>query len=691
MEFIEAKIENFGKFHEKKFVFESGLNSFLQENGWGKTTFCVFLKAMLYGMEQTSSKDLEKNERMKYFPWQKGIFGGSLTFKVNKKLYRVSRFFAEKKSGDTFELIDLQTNKFSNDFTENLGEELFYINKNSFERTILFFLNKKVESSSDLSSKLNNLIEDNEESNFENAIKILEKKSVLLKAKKGSGGEINFLENEIFEKQNFLIEAKQKLAENHLFEKQIQELNDKIENLKNEQAVLTTTLADSSKIQKKEIYNELLSNYKNLQTKKNELLSYLNENNDKNELKILTEKFLKNKSNSKTINEKIELFQEIQILKTKLLKLKEIQFSYKKSQTNFSIKKNALFTLNFLFFAISVFCLINKFYSIFFAGIFFEFICIILTIIFFRRKTQFSKTENNFSNLNNNILQLQKSIDSKEKDISDFVKSFGENENELFSSINKISVFAERFKFLKQKYFSSKKELADIEKEISFVKQKIQKFQKENISDFKTFNLPLNQEQNFSSENLKEKLSLISKKIIDKNEKLTEIKKNLENNFSFTDKIPDIEEKLDSLKQKLQEEKNNYKILSNTIFFLQSAKEKLDEHYSTPLKENFLKYIKLFSSELDFEIDTNLNVFLSQNSKRYESKNLSEGFKDLLDFCARLSLIDSIFKKERPPLILDDPFVNYDNLKVKTGLSLVKKLADENQIIYFTCHESRFL
>ena len=55
----------------------------------------------------------------------------------------------------------------------------------------------------------------------------------------------------------------------------------------------------------------------------------------------------------------------------------------------------------------------------------------------------------------------------------------------------------------------------------------------------------------------------------------------------------------------------------------------------------------------------------------------------------RLSLIDSLFEKEKPFIILDDPFVNLDENKIKNATNLLKNLSQEYQIVYFICHESR--
>ena len=48
-----------------------------------------------------------------------------------------------------------------------------------------------------------------------------------------------------------------------------------------------------------------------------------------------------------------------------------------------------------------------------------------------------------------------------------------------------------------------------------------------------------------------------------------------------------------------------------------------------------------------------------------------------------------LFTKEKPFLILDDPFTNLDDEKIKNAIDLIKKLSEEYQIIYFVCHDSR--
>ena len=73
----------------------------------------------------------------------------------------------------------------------------------------------------------------------------------------------------------------------------------------------------------------------------------------------------------------------------------------------------------------------------------------------------------------------------------------------------------------------------------------------------------------------------------------------------------------------------------------------------------------------------------------YEIGYLSKGYQDLVNICLRLSLVESIFKKEKPILILDDPFVNLDKTKLLKAKKMLEEISKEYQVLYLVCHESR--
>ena len=135
MRLIRLHVENFGKLSDYDLDFQEGLNTVLQENGWGKSTLAAFLRAMFYGLDGERKRGFSENERLRYAPWNKGSFGGSIEFECRGKRYLATRNFGQKEKDCTFKLQDAVTLLESNDFSEKLGEELFGIDRDSFGRT----------------------------------------------------------------------------------------------------------------------------------------------------------------------------------------------------------------------------------------------------------------------------------------------------------------------------------------------------------------------------------------------------------------------------------------------------------------------------------------------------------------------------------------------------------------------------
>ena len=63
--------------------------------------------------------------------------------------------------------------------------------------------------------------------------------------------------------------------------------------------------------------------------------------------------------------------------------------------------------------------------------------------------------------------------------------------------------------------------------------------------------------------------------------------------------------------------------------------------------------------------------------------------RELVDVCARFALTDAMYEKEKPFMLLDDPFANLDDVNLAEAMSLLRSLAKERQIIYFSCSNSR--
>ena len=174
MKLVSCHIGGFGKIKEFTYDFTQGLNVFCQDNGWGKTTFSVFVKAMFYGMEYSRKQGL--SEREHYRPWEGGTYGGSLVFETEKKRYRVERTFGKNDKEDTFALYDDATGMASGDYSANLGEELFEVDRASFEKSIFIPQNAlETRMTDSLNAKMGNLSTVKDDiNNFDKAVKAID-------------------------------------------------------------------------------------------------------------------------------------------------------------------------------------------------------------------------------------------------------------------------------------------------------------------------------------------------------------------------------------------------------------------------------------------------------------------------------------------------------------------------------------
>ncbi len=183
----------------------------------------------------------------------------------------------------------------------------------------------------------------------------------------------------------------------------------------------------------------------------------------------------------------------------------------------------------------------------------------------------------------------------------------------------------------------------------------------------------------------------ITKQLSEKNELLSRKKDEIANDELEIEKIDTYNNEILESKEKLQELKYKYKIVDETIKSIKGAEETLKHKYIEPMLNKFNQYSsmlgKIINEEINMDSDYNLSVI--HNGKEKDYRHLSSGQLSLCALCYRLSIIDNIFKEDKPFIIMDDIFVNLDENNLIKAIELLKKLSNQRQIIYFTCHESR--
>ncbi len=147
-------------------------------------------------------------------------------------------------------------------------------------------------------------------------------------------------------------------------------------------------------------------------------------------------------------------------------------------------------------------------------------------------------------------------------------------------------------------------------------------------------------------------------------------------------------ELLSEKERRLYEDEKQYKQVQLASKYLTLAKEAMTAKYMEPLLKGFKKYYGAVTGKeaAEYVIDANTNISVDVAGRMRDIRLLSTGYQDLIGFCMRLSLADAMYQDEKPVLILDDPFVNFDREKRLAAEGLLKFIEKDYQLIYFTCH-----
>ena len=157
------------------------------------------------------------------------------------------------------------------------------------------------------------------------------------------------------------------------------------------------------------------------------------------------------------------------------------------------------------------------------------------------------------------------------------------------------------------------------------------------------------------------------------------------------EKYPDVEQRIRELYDQKQKAQNTVKMLKRAIQLITQAKENLANRYLSKVEDTFNDYMQVWMDDdaIRGSLDIDFNIEIEKDDKKNPAEGYSTGTCDLIDFCMRLALVDTLFEQEQPFLILDDPFVNLDEEHLNKALELLNVMAADKQMIYFVCHPIR--
>ena len=210
MKLISCYIEGFGAIKQRDYTFSEGVNTFLEDNGSGKSTLAAFIKAMLYSFDTARQNQKDFSDRVHYYPFEGGAFGGNLVFEWRGDTYKIERFF-DVKSAVKDTLTVYKNNERFEGLGDDIGRTIFGIDKRSFERTAFLDSSEvEIESTEGINEKLGTFLHGTQETRLSDALDTLDTAAKDYQ-KRSPTAKIRVLENEINELKSKIrnLESKQ--------------------------------------------------------------------------------------------------------------------------------------------------------------------------------------------------------------------------------------------------------------------------------------------------------------------------------------------------------------------------------------------------------------------------------------------------------------------------------------------------
>ena len=631
---INKMTATFGKLENETLVLKDGLNVFVRPSETGKSTWCAFIRDMLYGIDPNEKG--RKNyipDKVIFKPWSgKQMQGSMLITNENDKILITRQTDDPNKPLNSFKAVyDRNQEEVPGFNGDNCGERLMGVSKSVFTRSAFVRQGSiEFENSPDLEKRILSLISSGEEGiSYTEADTRL--RSWQRKRRFSTKGKLPELENELSESVHKV---------------------DAIQMDVSTRDELFKHYKDSA--EKCTLINEELKAYK--ENSKNEINKKLGEADA--ELKSATEKYnairSKAKADKATLNKNPLVGMDTEELKEQAAE--DIKFAKKMNEKQ-KLRGNIAGTIIFalLTMASLVFGLVFRKYRIFLYPLtLIFFILAIYTEIRYIRKN--GRAQHAYYE---RLKILNKYHVNDESEINDAVGEYITNKIRAKSSVAAEKEAAEQYKKCKNKKAELEKEIDDSD---------ISELDSESAAALK---IKLNEEI-LTRDKIKAELDEIETRIKDYGDPVV-----LRSNIS----------RIRKQHHKMQED---YDAISIALDALRESDIDIENRYSSKINVMAAMYMSFMTDgkydEVTFSKHEVNNI--ESDDLTSTSEYINEGTFDLLYLATRLAVCHFAMPDEsKCPIILDDPLVNFDPEREKMAMKLLAEMAKTRQIIIFSTHE----
>ncbi len=752
MKLLSLYIDNFGKLSDYKYDFNDKLNTIYEENGWGKTTLTVFIKGMLYGLDKAERARYTPWKNLTSFGGSLVISVGKKEYRIERsfspkrasldvlKVYDLKTGLEKKFDNnlgeyflnlnmDSFERsVFIPEHELSSGFGSDIEAKLANLiggtnDSQSFDDAIEILKNRTHELK--LNSKKGIIVDKKKElfdleeeiADCENrlrAIPDINKKRSLLE------DELQFNTDKRKRTSERIVEYsknQEKKAKLDLIEKFDEDIKEAEKNLNDNNAVFNGIEVTQSEVL------DIRTKYKELESLR---LEYeVLKKNVKVPLKYETIKKESNESNLPT-DEKISF---ISSKVDKYNNIKSVVVAHntipQKKKPVLGITLTIISSLLLIAGVTLLMLSLLKIMSTLVVGIsligvsVFGFLGGLAGFIVNNAKNQnsafggnvkaydfelretevilrefFSKYHLYSSDFSNNLFIVRSNVEKYREALNEYNEIMSSNtklENNIKALDNEITHFLNQFKSSPE--LTVEEKIGELNTHLRNQQALFQQLmEKKDAKDeyIKTNGLDSIDNEIISVDELNALIEELDNKILEINKSITNLNQeaiDIENSIQLIDELNN---KKTELVYEINKLENEFRIVELSIDYLSKSQNSLLEKYVRPMKESVNKYVNiLLDNNKEYSIDVNFNFKFITNNGLKDIENYSRGYQAIISLCMRLALIDCLYPNEKPFVIFDDPFVNFDDNKLTLCKGLINDISKQYQIIYFTCHESR--
>ena len=708
MKLLSCHIENFGKLSGFSYVFEDGLNVLLEENGWGKSTFAAFLKVMFYGFEGENRRSEDSNERLRYRPWAGGTYGGSVTFTSGDRVYRMHRSFGARGKEDAFLLFDDETGLPSADFTEHIGEELFGIDRDSFTRTVFWSQqDHQTEATALIQAKIGDLsAEHGDLPDYDRSIRQLQREIDRLSPDRASG--------QIRKKEARAAVLEAEAARLPQLRQQLEECAMLKKSLSTELAQIRAEAREAAaKAAAEEAAARIAAEEAAARIAAEEAAARTNAEAASGDPAAVTaatraaRAALQAKLDAS--RRRLEMLRKVR-RDTALAGHREREEYLRVGRERSRAENAAALALSqrahrFQMFAVAaVFAAVILFVLIGTGALSLPFLTIGILLL----------GAGSYSLVRFRRVATEEIIPSQD------LLSLQEEEAELRASLRTLSIRMKRAQVQMQEEQQTLHALKLQLRRLPADSKSSDASQRESLNaapgsreglnaapgsregltaapgSREGLNAAPGSREGLNAAPVSLQRAAAQPALYDRREE--ECRRRLLSAAQQADDLRDrIKEsgdaagQLQNLRKEIETLRLQYDTCVKTAAYLEQARTSFNSRYMNPFLRSFSQHYAMLTGESaeNIKTDADFGITVMSEGLPRDPSLMSEGTRDLIGLCRRMAMIDAMYPSEKPFLVLDDPFSNLDDERVKGGMRFLHNASYEYQILYLTCHASR--